>query len=101
MNVSLELDGERLAKEVANRANALEVLRQRQNPFAAWQYVVLLVVGGLWGYFTSQARSVGAELVGAAAGAGIFLAAAGFRECLSLRRRLNAVLVLVLAHEKP
>ena len=94
MNVATQIVGERLAKEVEAQAIAVETLSQPQRSFTSWQYVGWLVLGGAWGFFISKSVHVGTELIGATAGAAFFLAAAAFKECITLRRKLEAVIVL-------
>ena len=95
MNVATQIVGERLAKEVEAKARAVEVVSQREHSFTSWQSVGWLVLGGAWGFLISKSGYVGTELIGATTGAAFFLAAGAFKECIALRRRLEAVIVLL------
>lgn len=98
MNMATQLDGERIVKQVADEVQAREVLAQRYRPVTTWQYAMALVAGVLWGVLVaSQLGSNGSILIGAAAGVGMFVGAASYRQCIQMRRRLDAALVLLQA----
>ena len=100
-NTATQIDGERIAKAVAVRSQALnELLNEKRSAFS-WKYVGLIVPGGFWGWFTSTQTTSGPVLVGIAAGSAFFLAAAAFIECTKLRRRLEAVIALMNSQNAP
>jgi hypothetical protein len=86
--------GQRIAKEVARRAWATEVLSERIHVFSWIDGLGLIAavgIGGSFGAFFDSSR----WLVDAAAGIGFFIGATAYVECLRLRRRLEAALVLL------
>lgn len=95
MNASTQMDGETIAKAVVARSKALDTLFNEKQGVFSWQYVGLTVLGGAWGWVVFLAGQKATLLVSIAAGSGFFLAAAAFLECVRLKRRLDAVLVLV------
>ncbi len=99
MNASTQLDGEKIAKAVAARSQALDTLLNEKRAAFSWQYLGLALLGAVWGWAVSQAGADGHVLVAGAAGAGFFIAAAALRECIKLRRRLDAMLVILKGQE--
>ena len=96
MNAVTEISGKLLAKKVVAKAKAVEALSQREHSLTTWQLVSWCVVGGVQGFFVAKnVNVVGTEVIGATAGAALFLAAAAFKECINLRRKLAAVIVLL------
>lgn len=91
-----EATGQRIAKEVARRAWAAEVLSERIHVFSWTDGLGLIAavgIGGSFGAFFDSSR----WLVDAAAGIGFFIGVTAHVECLRLRRRLEAALVLLRA----
>jgi len=83
---------------VADEVLARAVLAQRYRPMTSWQYVMAMVAGIVWGgLVASQLGPNGSILIGAAAGAGLFVGAASYRQCMQMGRRLEAALVLLQA----
>jgi hypothetical protein len=99
MSPATQVEGEIIAKQVAQRAEAEAILAKYRAPIAKWQYLFWLVVGFVWGGSTAAWTTHGALFIGAVAGAAFFLAAVAFRECLDLRRRLDATLVLLRSRD--
>ncbi|MCV2369839.1 hypothetical protein [Roseateles oligotrophus] len=101
MNIATQVEGERIAKDVADHASALEVVLKRPKFFSMWNYWLSLLFGAAWGVFmVSYAGPYTQLILGAASGIALVLAIAVFKECLSLRRRLDAVITLLLQHER-
>ena len=94
-NAATQIDGERIARAVTVRSQALDELSSAKGTAFSWKYVGLLVVGGVWGWFVSTQTTHGPVLVGIAAGIAAFLAPVAFVECIKLRRRLEAVIALM------
>ena len=100
MNVATQFDGERIANDVLAQASALEVLRKRPRLFSIWNYWLSLLVGSVWGAIIVLYTGPHAQIIlGAASGIALLLAAAAFKECLNLRRRLDAAIFLLLKQE--
>ncbi|MCT7328728.1 hypothetical protein [Ralstonia mojiangensis] len=99
MSPATQVEGEIIAKQVAQRVEAEATLAEYRAPIARWQYFFWLVVGFVWGGSTGAWATHGALFIGAVAGAAFFLAAAAFRECIDLRRRLDATLVLLRSRD--
>ena len=96
MDIVKQLDGERIAKDVAARSQALEVLSRRPKFAAQWSYWLNTVFGSsLGGYLASYGGSHGQLLLGAVSGAAFFLSLTVFQDCIRLRRRLDAAIVLL------
>ena len=96
MNMAAQIAGERIVKQVADEVQAREVLAQRYRPMTSWHYAVALVAGALWGVLVaSQLGPNGPILIGAAAGVGLFVGAASYRQGMQMRRRLDAIQVLL------
>ena len=96
MDIVKQLDGERIAKDVAIRSQALEVLNRQPKHASQWSYGFNIVFGSiLGGYLAFYERSHGQLLLGAVSGAAFFLSITVFQECLRLRRRLDAAIVLL------
>jgi hypothetical protein len=98
MNIANQLEGNRIAREVATQQQALELISARPRPtnLSQWHYGLAIVAGGCLGAVNVYAGEHAQLLVGILAGIGFFLGIAAFQECLSLRRRLNAAIVLLL-----
>jgi len=95
MNASTQIDGEKIAKAVVARSQALDTLLNERRVVFSWQYLGLILLGGVWGWLVSKVGADGNMLVAVAAGAGFSLAAAAFRECIKLRRRQDAMVVIL------
>ena len=100
MNPEAQIIGERLAKDVAARAAALDVINARVHIFSWWHVCVLvaLVAGNTW--LGAHAGSTTMFVVGAVAQLGFLLAVNAHVECIKLRKRLDAALVLLRENEQ-
>lgn len=85
--------GRQVARAAEARLDAIEALAKRNPPFRFWHYWLTLLFGVGWGLVVAQIEVP--WLVSSVAGAGLFLAAAAFVQCVRLRRRLDAVVVLL------
>ena len=100
MNVATQIDGERIAKDVIAEAEAQEVLGKRPRLFTQWNYWFAIIFSSAWGSFIATYTGHNAQLfLGVIAGIALLVGLAALQECLSLRRRLDAVLVLVRTRE--
>lgn len=95
MNPEAQIVGERIAKDVAARSAALDLLALRPHVFSWWHvsFLVLLVIGNTW--LSTHAGSTTVFVIGGVAQLGFLLAINAHVECLKLRRRIDAALVLV------
>ena len=101
MDIVKQLDGERIAKDLAARSQAFEVLNRRPGLFNQWHYWLLLVLGSVVGGALTYSGGSRAQLVLAPVAAiALFLGGATFQECLRLRRRLDAAIVLLRINER-
>ena len=94
MNPEAQITGERIAMDVAARAAAADVLTSKVHFFSWWHVcmIVLFAAGNAWlGSHVSTTMFV----VGDVAQLGLLLAVNAHVECLKLRRRIDAALVLV------
>ena len=100
MNSEAEIIGERLAKGVVAHAAALDVINARVHIFSWWHVCVLLalVAGNTW--LGTHAESTTMFVVGAVAQLGFLLAINAHVECIKLRKRLDAALVLLREYEQ-
>lgn len=96
MNIANQLEGSRIAKEVTAQHEALELIRARPTNFSQWHYGLAIVAGGCIGALNAYAGEHAQLLVGILAGIGFFVGVVAFQECLSLRRRFDAAIVLLL-----
>ena len=94
-NAAAQIDGERIAKAVAVRSQALDEFLNEKRTVFSWKYIGLIGLGGVWGWFVTTQTTSGPVLVGIAAGIAFFIAPAAFVECIKLRRRLEAVIALM------
>jgi hypothetical protein len=102
MTYSDQITGERIAKDVAPRSEALRVLTQPTSSFSRWHLLGNLVAGVAIGSSSSRfAGPSGPVIVGVVSGVGFFLGIAACNECLSLRRRLDAVVALLRTDAHP
>jgi|GEM_PF-2264662 len=95
MNASTQIDGEKIAKAVVARSQALHTLLNEKRTVFSWQYLGLILLGGFWGWLVLKTGAYSSVFVAVAAGVGFVLACAAFIECVKLRRRLEALIVLV------
>jgi len=100
MNAEVHMTGERLAKLVAARAAALEVINSASSPPLWWHYCFLIILGIGQGWLVSHSGQNGNYVLGSVAGAGFFLAIAAFIECIRLRKRLDATISLLRISEQ-
>ncbi|MGQ0710298.1 MAG: hypothetical protein ACT4NV_11165 [Rhodoferax sp.] len=98
MNTAAQIEGERIVKAEAQRAQALEALASTNYAIlVSWRYLLIAVLGAGWGWIAVPSLPQGLAIVAAVAGAGFFLAAAAYREAAIARRRVDALLVLTRA----
>ena len=98
MNAATQLEGSRIAKDVASQSAALHRLGEPQRPLNQWIYALFIGLGAAWGWLASSNTGAHAQLlVGITSGVAFFLAICAFQECIRLRRRLEAILVLFKA----
>ena len=100
MNPEAQIIGERLAKNVAAHVAALDVINARVQIFSWWHLCALtaLVAGNIW--LGAHAGSTTMFVVGAVAQLGFVLAVNAHVECIKLRKRLDAALVLLRENEQ-
>lgn len=96
MSIAHQLEGERIAKEVTAKHEALELICAHSKKFSLWHYGAAIVTGGGIGAANAFAGEHAQLLVGILAGIGFCVGGAAFQECLCLRRRLDAAIVLLL-----
>lgn len=96
MDVLNQLEGNRIAKEVTAQQEVFELISARPKKFSQWDYVLATGVGGCIGAINSYAGDYAQLFAGILAGIGFSLGVVAFQECLSLRRRLDAAIVLLL-----
>lgn len=89
-----------LASSAATRARALDELARSDRFHWSWVHVALTLAGGLWGWVMATFVASGPMLVGIAAGAAFVVAAGTYRETSRMKRRLDAVVVLLAAQPK-
>ena len=100
MNIGTQIDGERIAKDVIAQTLALEAISKRPRNFSPWNYGLSLLFGSAWGVFIASYTGPHAQLIlGSASGIAVILSITTFWECLRLRRRLDAAIVLLLKRE--
>lgn len=99
MNPELEIDGKRLAKTVASRMKAYEILRAPSSKATWWHLGLAVVVGTGMSWFGAHAGSNSVFAIGIAAEIGFLLAANAYFECVRLRKRLDAAIVLLLERD--
>jgi hypothetical protein len=100
MSIANQLDGERIAQDVARQRLALELLDRHPGKFTQRHYFLAIVLGAAFGGLNAFYLSQYALLaVGVIAGTGFLLGVVAFQETLSLRRRLDAALVLLRKKE--
>jgi hypothetical protein len=99
VNTEAQITGRRIATDVACRAAALEVIAKRPHVFSWWHVcvLVLLIAGNAW--LSTHAGSTTVFVVGGIAQLGFLLAINAHVECLKLRRRIDAALVLLRQSE--
>jgi hypothetical protein len=97
MNTGTQIDGMRIAKDIASQSAALELLNERQRPLNQWFYALCIAFGaGLGWLVSSSPQGAHAQMtVAVTSGVAFFLAICAFQECIRLRRRVEAMLVLV------
>ena len=96
MNATDPVTLEQNARASELRRKALRDLQSSKSPALSFTYLGLVLLGGFWGWFISTKITESLPLLGMAAGAAFFLAAAAFRECVIIRRRLEAAVALLL-----
>lgn len=96
MSIANQLDGERIAQDVARKQLALELLERHPGKFTQWHYWVSIAFGAAMGGFYAIYQGQYAQVVvGVMAGTGFFLGVGAFQQTLRLHRRLEAALVLL------
>lgn len=99
MNQATRIDGVRLAKAVADRAEALERLQRLERSHFSWYLNAFMAgAGALFGWNAAMWVPNGHEIIAAAAGAALMFSAAVFREATIARRRVDALLLLLKAN---
>ena len=99
MNQASQIDGELLAKAVADRAEALEQLRRLERSHFPWYLNAFMAgTGALCGWNTAMWVPNGHAIIAAAAGAALMFSAVVFREATIARRRVDALLMLLKAN---
>ncbi|MDP3539019.1 MAG: hypothetical protein Q8S26_10015 [Azonexus sp.] len=96
MNIANQLEGNRIAKEVTAQHQALELISARSPNFSQWHYGLTIVVGCCLGVLNTYAGEHAQLLAGILAGTGFSLGVVAFQQCIILRRRLDAAIVLLL-----
>jgi len=94
MSIESQMLGKRLAKSVNTRAEAEALLSQRSHIFGFWQFVLILAGSLSLGWVASQRVSGILMLVSGVADLAIILSAAAIFECIKLRRRVQALIIL-------
>lgn len=104
LNIATRIDGERIARETAEYARAVEEIGKRRSPFTFWLTMILMAMGSAWGSWVTRLDDPRMHMILAiATGIAVFVSVSTAAECIRLRRQLDAVLVLVrkqLAHTK-
>lgn len=99
MSVETEISGKRIAQDLSIRSQAIELLEASRYRRLSWAHLVLPVANfGLFYWLFSRGESYDPRLFAAIAAAAIvsgILGGSALAECISLNRRLNAVLVLL------
>ncbi|NOS97402.1 MAG: hypothetical protein HOP25_02895 [Methylotenera sp.] len=98
MNVTSPIDSERIFNDVIAQTSALKVIKNCPKRFSNWDYGLWTLIGFAWGWFVSSSEEA-PLILSVASGIAFFLSVAVFRECLRLRRRLDAAIVLLLKYE--
>lgn len=99
MNEATQIDGELLARAVADRAQALQTLQRLERSQFSWYHNALMAVAGaLCGWSLAMSVPNGNGIIAAAAGAAFMFSAAVFREATIARRRVDALLLLLKAN---
>ncbi|MFZ2268872.1 MAG: hypothetical protein WAV95_14955 [Azonexus sp.] len=100
MSIANQLDGERIAQDVARQQLALDLLDRHPGKFTQWDYLLSIVFGAAMGGFNAISQGQYAlVVVGVMAGTGFFLSGVVFQQTLRLHRRLEAALVLLRKKE--
>lgn len=94
------IDGERIAKRVVRREEALGVLKERA-PLFSWLDGLGLVAAVCIGMELGTLNGDFHWLASGAGGIGFYLAMLAYVECLRLRRRLNAAIALIETAPSP
>jgi uncharacterized membrane protein len=99
VNIQTQIDGQRLAKSVASRTAALEVINERYPVLSWWQLplIVLMGIGSSW--LGTHGGTDGALVLAIVATLGVALALNACIQCIKLRKRVDAVLVLLSSTE--
>ena len=96
MSIAEQLEGQRIAKEVVAQDQARELLRSRSKT-QWWGIFLIIAIGGVIGAANSAIENH--LLVGILAGIGAYAGTLAYIETLNLRRRLDALQVLLLKDE--
>jgi hypothetical protein len=100
VNPELQIAGERLAKSVVLRTEALEALRAPRPKLALWHMFLTAVIGAGIAWLGAHAGANSVFAIGIAAEVGFLLAVTAYVECIRLRRRLDAAVVLLLERDR-
>lgn len=96
MSIAEQLEGQRIAKEVVAQDQARELLGSRSKT-RWWGIFLIIAIGGVIGAANSAIENH--LLVGILAGIGAYTGTLAYIETLNLRRRLDALQVLLLTDE--
>lgn len=99
MEPRLQISAERLAKSVASRADALEIMDARQPKLSFLNACAAVLFGAGISWLAAHTGPGTPFIVGVPAGAGFLLAANSYFECIRLRKRLDAAVVLIRGHD--
>ena len=100
MNFQTQIDGQRLAKSVASRAAALDVINEHSPILSWWQLALIVLMGISSGWLGTHGGTDGALVLAIAATLGVALALNACIQCIKLRKRVDAVLVLLSSAEQ-
>lgn len=94
MNPVTQLDGERIAAAVTERAKAVETLAKTERNARSFIDFLIITGGSALGSFLTTPSHFNHTLVSGAASVGLTLAVLGYRQAVIARRRVDALLVL-------
>lgn len=95
MDSETRILGQQLAREVAARAKAREILEARAHAFSWWQLLLTCVAAGICAVLAGRTLSIATTAAVAVALVAFLLAVAALLECVRLRRRFDAAMVLL------
>lgn len=95
-----QIADERIAKDVALRTEALEVLAQRPSRLTWGHGLALGFAASALGWSTFGESPWGPRLLAVVTATALGLVVVALRECASLRRRLDAALILLRSRDQ-